>query len=331
MLPASKDDFPKALCLDQNKWIDLARAHYKRADGEPFRDVLRVVRTAVEAGRLLVPFSIVNAIEAMIARDTARRERLARFMVDLSRNLTIVPEQVVCRWEIGNAIKRLFGKGSETPGRPLAIKRGVAHALGLGLEILGPANVAEAAARHFGSPEMTLSFLQGIGSKRDSVNRAVAGETTAVDVFQADRKHFADMSLEQRREREFVFLFLEPGTYRSELEASLSELAISVRDFRNQVRAAQDAIKFMAGIPNLDVLLTLRLARDKEHNRPVERNDIRDLDWLSVAVPYSNVVVSEKYWGSKVRTTRLDRKYRTVLLTDLRELPKQLEEMGCVT
>jgi hypothetical protein len=35
MLPASKDDFPKCLYLDQNKWIDLARAHYARPDGRP--------------------------------------------------------------------------------------------------------------------------------------------------------------------------------------------------------------------------------------------------------------------------------------------------------
>ena len=53
----------------------------------------------------------------------------------------------------------------------------------------------------------------------------------------------------------------------------------------------------------------------------MEHNDIRDLDWLSVAVPYSNVVVSEQYWGKKVQATGLADTYNTILITDLQELP----------
>ena len=61
----------------------------------------------------------------------------------------------------------------------------------------------------------------------------------------------------------------------------------------------------------------------------MEHNDIRDLDWLSVAVPYSNVVVSEKYWGKKVQATGLADTYNTILITDLQELPAQLSAIGC--
>jgi hypothetical protein len=67
-----------------------------------------------------------------------------------------------------------------------------------------------------------------------------------------------------------------------------------------------------------------------DKDRKVDHNDIRDLDWLSVAVPYSNVIVSEQYWGKKVQTTGLAAKYSTVLLTDLQELPSRLSATGWI-
>jgi hypothetical protein len=66
-----------------------------------------------------------------------------------------------------------------------------------------------------------------------------------------------------------------------------------------------------------------------DRDRKVEHNDIRDLDWLSVAVPYSNIVVAEQYWGRKIRTTGLAAKYGTVVLASLLDLPAQLSAMGC--
>src|SRR5260370_41434105 len=113
MLPLCKDEFPKCLYLDQNKWIDLARAHYGRPDGKPYVDALRAVRTAVSTGTLLVPFSLVNALEAMIPRDAARRERLAKFMVQLSCNTSILPESAIRPTEIVNLLRKTFNRGRE--------------------------------------------------------------------------------------------------------------------------------------------------------------------------------------------------------------------------
>lgn len=87
--------------------------------------------------------------------------------------------------------------------------------------------------------------------------------------------------------------------------------------------------QFIALIPNFDVFITLRIDRERDRDRKVDHNDIRDLDWLSVAVPYSNIVVSEKYWGGKIKAAGLTAKYDTALLTKLQDLPAQLSAMGC--
>ncbi|HMF12194.1 MAG TPA: hypothetical protein VKE94_07805 [Gemmataceae bacterium] len=52
--------------------------------------------------------------------------------------------------------------------------------------------------------------------------------------------------------------------------------------------------------------------------------------WLSVAVPYANLVASENYWGNMVRSLGLDRRYGTVVITDAREIRGRLADLGCL-
>src|SRR5262249_30298841 len=146
MLPASKDELPKCLYLDQNKWIDLARAHYGKNGGQQFEDALRAVREAESAGTLLVPFSVINALEAMTPRDTERRERLARFMVELSGNITILPEFAVRPTEIRNLLRRTFDRGHEVSVRSSVLARGLFNAFGKQIGISGGPEEVNAAA-----------------------------------------------------------------------------------------------------------------------------------------------------------------------------------------
>ena len=161
MLPKSKDEFPKCLCLDQNKWINLACAHYGRPEGKPFNEALTAARAAVEAGKLVIPFSWITAIETIAAADAGRRERLATFLIELSANHTILPESEVCPVEIKNAIAQLFGRATTTIIRPLLIEEGFSHALGLDLKTMGPLAGGAAVLRHVHSPEATAAFLLG--------------------------------------------------------------------------------------------------------------------------------------------------------------------------
>lgn len=130
MLPDSKSDFPKCLYLDQNKWIDLAKAHYGKPGGEQFLDALLAVRSAVRAGTLVVPFSAVNAVEAQKNGDPERRRRLARFMVDLANNFAILPYTTICPWELTNALRLLFSNLPTIRIRPSIIRQGYGAALG---------------------------------------------------------------------------------------------------------------------------------------------------------------------------------------------------------
>jgi hypothetical protein len=227
MLPASKDEFPKCLYLDQNKWIDLAKAHYGKPDGKPFRECLKVVRAAVSSGKLVVPFSVVNAIESMIATDSGRRERTAKFIVELSRNHTFAPEDALCWMEIGNAMARLFGRGTIRAVRSDVLRTGVAHMMGMDVRVDAPPLLQGLLASFMNSEQLTMKFLLGSGEQRELIAGSRAGEAGARDVFERDRAEFAGMPVGARRRIELNHLLIDSrrvGSYRRAIDAALHDV-----------------------------------------------------------------------------------------------------------
>jgi len=333
VLPESKTDFPKCLYLDQNKWIDLARAHYGKPDGAKFQQCLDSIRSGVTLGKLIVPFSVVNAIESMISRDAGRRQRLAEFMVELSGNKSISPEHVVASLEIDNAVRQLFGLPALESPRGSVVRAGIVHAIGMEAEIheiLRPP-FAVAFVTHMNSAAATVDFLRGLGNNRESIQRARDGEAQAQVIFQSDREVTDTMSRADRLRVELYGLFGKNADYRIALKATLRSIGRTVDEFKSTLGADDILASFITAVPNFDIFVSLRMLRDLDRDRQVEHNDIRDLDWLSVTVPYSNIVVSEHYWGKKVVQHGLAAKFDTVLLTNLLELPAHLSAMGCDT
>jgi hypothetical protein len=59
---------------------------------------------------------------------------------------------------------------------------------------------------------------------------------------------------------------------------------------------------------------------ERHWDRKAQANDVADFAHLSVAVPYADIVVTEKFWTHLVRAERLDKKYNTRVTSDLLEL-----------
>jgi hypothetical protein len=329
MLPASKSDFPKCLYLDQNKWIDLSRAHYGKPGGEAFVNALRVLRSAVDAERLLIPFSLVNTIETIKCEKPESRERLARFMVDLSRNCTLLPYMEVCASEIRKALTERVDR-EEARIRASVVDRGFPHALGLGFHIAGPPLQANATMQHLLSPKATVDFLLHVGQKREGIEQGRAAELRLQNAFGNARSRLAGGSDLEKRHSMFKDLLSENGLHGAHMAAAAKQVGTNAAHFLTPVRSPEEVVKFGEDIPCLNVYVTLTLARDREFMRPIHENDLRDLTWLAVALPYANLVVAEKYWSHQANATGLDKKYETSLHTDLRKLPEQLAAAGCV-
>jgi hypothetical protein len=74
----------KAVYLDQNKWIDLARVYHDKAADPALRPVLDAALAASQNGSAAFPLSAVHYIETWKNREPQRRTRLDEFMWNLS-------------------------------------------------------------------------------------------------------------------------------------------------------------------------------------------------------------------------------------------------------
>ena len=83
--------------------------------------------------------------------------------------------------------------------------------------------------------------------------------------------------------------------------------------------------QFWLSVPSLDVDCELTLYRDRQWTKRVHPNDARDIGHLALAIPYCDIVVTERFWVRAIEETGLANKYGTVVCADLTEL---LEKTG---
>lgn len=96
-------------------------------------------------------------------------------------------------------------------------------------------------------------------------------------------------------------------------------------DFEKYVyQGDEDVEELYQSFPAIYSYLTLSTRRDTEKTREAKPNDVYDLFSLAVAIPYSDVVVTEKMWVTKAIRAGLDEAYNTTLLTSLDGLPSAI-------
>lgn len=155
----SRNVMQKIVYLDQNKWIDLSRAFYGRDDGKPFINALECLRVLSQKSEIILPISIIHFMETSKIANRARRERLARFMVDLSRGYGILPFTEIYESEVAQAVIKKLGFNPHVNIKDLVIGKGVEYIMGRKLTISGvPPNV-ERELRTLALENVTLGKL----------------------------------------------------------------------------------------------------------------------------------------------------------------------------
>ena len=101
------------------------------------------------------------------------------------------------------------------------------------------------------------------------------------------------------------------NTLDDEIRSSLAKNGRSYDEFLALGRSRLTA--FFTDIPCLDVEIEIGSQRNGFWNRSVDPNDLIDLSFLSVAIPYCDFVVTEKFWVDLAIRANLHNKYKTVL------------------
>lgn len=323
MLPENKAEFPKCLYLDQNFWIGLAQAAIGHAAGERYKPSLSAIQQSSDSGKLIVPLSQVHFIEASIPGREERRSKLMNFMLALSRGKRLADYKRTRPIEIENSIRRWRGMGGLRPVRPSIVGEEFAATLDV------PAEQRPIIDSFIRSPSEFHSMFMAISGDRENVNQTIAREDAGVAELENIRKlGQAHLAGNQREILAYAEQFREQSVF-DELSLSLEKTNVPLADWVTDIMSVPlQLLRFSEDIPFIDVHVRLMLLHGPNLSREYSGSDVRDLVWLPMALPYSNIVAGEKCWTTLAMP--LARKYSTILINRPERLPAALEAEGCL-
>ena len=184
MLPHSKEGFPKAVYLDQNKWISIAREENGMGDGS-LSNVLDAINRALASNAIVLPLSDIYILETLAPSDEYRRLRIAKAMLKFSRRLAIRPAKSLQKAEISYYVAKALGYPLNYSVRENAVALGIANALGSDLEFHGNIQDVQEAQQYIQSDEYVLGML---ASNRSRSNTERLRETEEMEAAEIDAK-----------------------------------------------------------------------------------------------------------------------------------------------
>ncbi len=337
-LPKAPSEGAPVVYLDTNHWVALAQARTGHSSGARVRSCYEALRELTATGDVQVVLSAASYMElALAVNGPRRRTDLADVMSEISRFWALRRRSQLVGPQMEVALHNRLGRPM-FPDKPRVVNRGAMWALDGRVSFPQLDNTPEeiegfvtqlgadtlARLLWLNSETMEYGLLRGVapsevarvaGYNLDPV-RLVEEERTRRDL-DLEQRLAADPSLKGRLEdilwaRE---LYWELG---AELPATLAKANLSIDSFFWKGKDwIADLLKDM---PSLAVDRALRRQTLKNGSRPWSTNDQRDLDHLSISVPYCDIVVTEKHAVDALKRAGLDSRLNTKLLTDLSEL-----------
>lgn len=330
--------------LDLNHWISLAQASVRHQKGIPFLDVLQACRDARGTGNAMFVLSAAHYAEMLKIKDPAQRRTIAKVMEELTDFATLVSRVVVMELEMATALDRMTK--SSAPAVPVSLLgRGVRHAFGIqsGLRFMGPAGDDQTARFR---EQIGIAAFDALVTKANlMLERGVLSGPEDADVEQLrslgwSPEHIEAGAKRRAEEEQAQSRRLEgEGPWRRErlrdviaARELLIELngifcrALAARQLKptDVLRDPESGRAFLRSMPSTEVAMELKTAWHRNRDKPWTPNDIHDIDALSLAVPYCDVVVTEKACHHALTAAELGKRMHTALLRNLHDVPDTL-------
>lgn len=314
----------KSIFLDQNHWIYLAQDYWGAPQRRSHTGIAAAVLGAVHAGEIRLPLSITHFIEATRAASPARRAQLAEVFDRFSNGWFMAAWSTVLAWEIEITVRSTFGNAPDGMGFEV-IGRGFLHGVQSDVrelleERFTPDQIA--AFEHLASlPGAVYDYLTGLyKEERQRQNEGVReldrNGVAAAEDLRVKRRSY---SVETHRRAHYAGYTMQ---FQDFLISALESIGKTKQDFLDL--GLSGLMSFWSNVPSLDVDCELTLYRDRQWTRSAKEGDVRDIANLALAIPYCDIVLTEKLWSRAVAECRLAEKYDTLVVDDLARLKEAI-------
>ncbi|WP_333586318.1 hypothetical protein [Phenylobacterium sp.] len=309
--------------LDQNKWIDLARAATAPDDHPHLRSVLELLCAKVAAGDIILPLTWANIFETHKINRLERRFHLAFTQVTLSEGRVFRGRHRQLEMEVGRVLSDLYGFARSEP-EPLWFLSS------LFFEATAEADDARLGFGKFPNaidwmrthPKQALfQYLMETPEavRTEAVRRFTVGcEELRARIEARRTRHKAESLSMRRRIYSAVMAYNEQDVIIPIAERlGLPWTCLGDKDGATLRAVIRDTPAFY-----IEREITLRL---EAQSRAVTLNDMRDMRTFCSVLPYADIVVAEQQFTSLARQAGLPARYGARLETDIRALPALLD------
>jgi len=315
--------------LDQWVYVRLLRSHKRLSpEYEKYSTICQGIIDSSEKGVNVFPFSVAHLVETSRRAKQSSKKDLFKFIFDLSKFHTIRPWDQVINLEIRNAILKSLNC-EPIDFSDYVFGNELAHCFGCKTEIAFktsdnrieiPDEIMDELYSSLKNPELLADALckadmkehirQGI--QRDIDLAAKLEELRVIEYSHPDKKMRHKISTAR-------FLMTIIG------ESFVKEVFnFKVLDFEQYCKfifsSEESADAFLKSIPTAYVFHVLNDARNQNLSRAVEPNDIWDICILAVAVPYCDVVVTEREWSNILNQNKIGELYNTKIIHNIEDL-----------
>lgn len=323
-----------------NIWVAMARGR-ARGDGR-WTAAFDCLSGSVECGRVVIPLTGANYLELWHRRDMLSREALGATMRDLSLYATFASPQDVHRAEVRGWISSMLRRDDyRMPGSLQLLGAGANHAFG---RPDGRIRFVESLASRDGTiaegspvqPPQSWQDLDRSGPNWEWFQLVGIQELLDMDGMDRTPEHrIGDAYVE--KELELRSKLKDSAELRRRLEdfvvtEEVTDLLGEINEYCCEINfdphalflgdipiSPQDRVRmFVSGLPSSNVWTTLRVWKHRDFSHPWEQHDWTDLVALSVAIPYSDFVVTEKRWAHLATVSGLAARYGTNVASGLK-------------
>jgi hypothetical protein len=309
----------KIVILDQNKWIELARAESGKCKSKSLIDLYGKLINKVHRGDVIIPLTLSNIIETSKRNDISSRKHLSRIQSELSRGWVIRSRKGRLSVEIQAALRKIFNDPPSMLPDGWALAPGFMQAFEEFDELVAPiheANKTRFLNRNIDPIIQIYDFLvnQNDENRRKGILAFSCGSDDLITEIENRRHRFKDYSKIMQERAYGAILFYD---HQNIIFNSVLKIGRTIEEFKSLGEYA--FVKLIDYVPTFDVERSLAVVIEKL-NRGITRNDCLDMHLMCGGIVYSHCIVGERMFIHLAKQCKLDRKYNLHALTNLLDL-----------
>jgi hypothetical protein len=319
----ARNETPKVLFLDQNKWIDLARASVAPEANKEHRSVLEFLVAKVECGELLIPLTAANIFETERTKNVKQRFDLAYTQVLLSGARVFRGYYRQLEVEVAAILAKRYGLPASEP-EPLWFLSDIffesqAEASDPRFQLASFPNAVKFVGKR---PQQALfEYLMGTReiTREVALRQYAEGAEQLRAAIEERRQRDKTESLALRRR---IYSAVTAINIQPKLIEIVESLGLPVHCLADSSGAALRAVIRETPAFHIEVELALKL---EALSRPITSHDMCDMRSFCSVLPYADIVVAENLFTNLARQAGFQGEYSVKLETDICALPALLQ------